>query len=67
MVLSGAGAGRSAPTGAALLPSYICDPDEKIDAPDADKMAMIGHTSMEMTTHYTHTDLKSDVNIATQL
>lgn len=40
---------------------------KKIDAPDADKMAMIGHTSMEMTTHYTHTDLKSAVNIATQL
>lgn len=32
---------------------------KSVNAPDKDKMAIIGHTSMSMTNHYTHTDLAS--------
>ena len=30
-----------------------------VDAPDTDKLELIGHTSMEMTAHYTHTNIES--------
>lgn len=32
---------------------------KEVNAPDTDKLELIGHTSMEMTAHYTHTDIES--------
>ena len=40
---------------------------KKIDAPDADKLAFIGHTKMDMTLHYTHADVESAYRIAEKL
>lgn len=36
---------------------------KKVDAPTTDKKELIGHSSFEMTAHYTHTDLQSLKNI----
>ena len=40
---------------------------KEVDAPDADKAAMIGHTKIDMTYKYTHTDVKSSSNIAQKI
>lgn len=38
-----------------------------VDAPDADKAAMIGHTKIDMTYKYTHSDVKSSSKIAQEI
>lgn len=40
---------------------------KEVDAPDADKAAMIGHSKIDMTYKYTHTDVKSASNIAQKI
>lgn len=40
---------------------------KEVDAPDSDKAAMIGHTKIDMTYKYTHTDVRSASNIAKQI
>ena len=40
---------------------------KKVKAPDTDKQKIIGHSSFEMTAHYTHTDIESLRNITDQI
>jgi integrase len=40
---------------------------KNIDAPTTDKQKLIGHSSFEMTAHYTHTDITSLKNITDRL
>ena len=40
---------------------------KNIDAPNTDKQKLIGHSSFEMTAHYTHTDITSLKNITDRL